>query len=62
MRKWRYTIPRVGYEKDGSTPKNRTDARFRDTHLFAKLSYTNDANDRRFISHDLITSFTTSNM
>jgi len=62
MRKWRHVIPRVGYEPDGSTPKTRTDARFRDTHLFVKLTYTNDSNDRRFISHDITTSFRSSNM
>lgn len=61
-RKWRHYISRAVFENDGTTPKNRRDARFHDTHLFVKLSYTNDANDRRFISHDVITSFTTSNM
>ena len=60
-RKWRHTIPRGIYEPDGSTPKTVRDARFRDTHLFAKLTYENDANDRRFISHDITTSFITSN-
>lgn len=62
MRKWRHIIPRVRYEPDGATPKTRTDARFRDTHLFVKLTYTNDANDRRFIAHDITTSVRSSNM
>lgn len=60
MRKWRYTIPRALYEPDGVTSKGRRDSRFRDTHLFVKLSYTN-ANDYRFIGHDIITSHVTSN-
>jgi len=62
MRKWRHIIPRVTHEPDGTTPKTRTDARFRDSHLFVKLTYTNDANDRRFIAHDITTSVRSSNM
>lgn len=61
MRKWRYTIPRALYEPNGTTLKTVRDARFRDSYLFAKFSYTNDSNDRRFIAHDMITSYTISN-
>jgi hypothetical protein len=61
MRKWRYAIPRARYEPDGATAKLRRDSRFRDTHLFIKLTYTNDVNDRRFVAHDIITSYTPSN-
>ena len=61
MRKWRHVIRRAVYEADGITPLNRRDARFRDSHLFVKLEYVNDANDRKFVSHDIITSYRTSN-
>ena len=61
MRKWRYTIPRASSEPDGVTTKDVRDARFRDTHLFAKFTYANDANDRRLVGHDIITSVTISN-
>jgi len=67
MRKWRYTIPRVIYKRDGITTQKerdgivvKRDARFKDSHLFAKFDITN-ASDEKFIIHDITTSYTPSN-
>jgi hypothetical protein len=69
MRKWRTQIPRALYKPDGVTTlkqNDRTtaqrDARFRDSHLFAKLSFTNSVTSKRLILHDIITSITQANM
>ena len=62
MRKWRYTIPRATYNRSGTVLNtNEKYARFRDSHLFAKFSYTNTEDTRRFVAHDIITSHTISN-
>jgi len=61
MRKWRYIIPRSVELPDGSpNPDGERYARMRDTHLFASFAYTG-ADDKEFIIHDIITSFTISN-
>jgi hypothetical protein len=60
MRKWRFTIPRAKFEIDGITPLDRRDARFRDSHIFIKLEFAN-TNNRKFVAHDIVTSFMTSN-
>lgn len=59
-RKWRYTVPRARYKRDGLTSLNRRDARFRDGHIFVKL-YLSNLNNTKFIMHDIITSFMQSN-
>ena len=62
MRKWRFIIPRALFLADGTTPADNRYSRMRDTHLFAKFTYTPDqTNDKMFIIHDIMTSHTISN-
>lgn len=63
MRKWRYTIPRARYARDGVTllPDSQRYARMRDSHMFARFSYTNGTADQKFTIHDILTSITISN-
>jgi hypothetical protein len=59
-RRWRTFIPRAVYKADGSTLLTERHARFRDSHLFVKFSFTNTSNNK-LIAHDIITSHTLSN-
>jgi len=63
MRKWRFTIPRARFARNGfsSLPDSERYARMRDTHMFARFSYTNDTADQKFTIHDILTSVTISN-
>ncbi|KKM84368.1 hypothetical protein LCGC14_1299880 [marine sediment metagenome] len=68
MRKWRLKIPRAIFKIDGTTTlkqNDRTtaqrDARFRDSYLLAKFSWTNASTSKKIVVHDIITSFTQSN-
>jgi hypothetical protein len=61
MRKWRFIIPRSTLQRSGILASDNRYARMRDTHLFAKFSYTNATADRRFTMHDITTSVTISN-
>ena len=64
MRKWRFTIPRGIFLKDGVTNADNKYARMRDSHLFAKFTYLNETpnrDTRKFVAHDVITSHTISN-
>lgn len=54
MRHWRHTLIR---DQNSLTQADRNqNARFRDYHIFLKLSFDN-ANDRRLVLHDVITSY-----
>jgi len=54
MRHWRHALIR---DQNSNTQESRhRKARFRDYHIFLKLSYDN-ANDRRLVLHDVITSY-----
>ena len=64
MRKWRFTIPRAKFARNGVSPFATGDSRYarmRDSHMFAKFAYLNDTADRRFTIHDITTSVTISN-
>lgn len=61
MRKWRFIIPRVTHARDMTTVQTKKYARFRDSHLFAKFSYTNTVSNRRITIHDITTSVSISN-
>jgi len=68
-RKWRTQIPRALYKPDGVTTLKQNDrvtaqrdARFRDSHLFAKFSWDNTIVSKRFILHDIVTSITQANI
>jgi hypothetical protein len=65
MRKWRFTVPRALYKGLGGILQDDVDvknARMRDTHMFAKFTYTPDqTDDKTFTIHDIMTSVTISN-
>lgn len=62
IRRWRYTIPRAVTNRKGGVTLDRNDSRYRDTHLFIKLKYETVTNPSyRFITHDIITSYTIAN-
>lgn len=59
IRKWRTIIPRSVYNEEGGA-QSRLDARIRDSYIMLALEF-NNTNIRKFVLHDLITFFTTSN-
>jgi hypothetical protein len=62
MRKWRHTLPRARYNRQGNITLTERYARMRDSHMFAKFTYSPDeTDDKMFIMHDIINSHTISN-
>lgn len=59
LRRWRYTIGRALYTETGAN-QTRNDARIRDSYMKLKLEF-NNASARRFIAHDIITSYMVTN-
>jgi len=59
IRTWRHVIERALYDETGTTA-DRRDARIRDSYMKLKLKF-NNSNPRRFIAHDIITSYMLSN-
>ena len=59
IRTWRHTIGRALFDENG-VALTRSDARIRDSYIKLKLEF-NNTNARKFIAHDIITSFIPSN-
>jgi hypothetical protein len=59
IRTWRHTIERALLDGSGD-PLSRSDARIRDTYMKLKLEF-NNTNIRKFVAHDITTSYMLSN-
>lgn len=59
IRRWRHTIGRATLDETGA-PMSRLDARIRDSYIRLKLEFNNTA-ARRFVAHDITTSFMIAN-